>query len=97
MIDQGRRQATRTRSASISRIRFRPIRSAASRANVIRAFTVSWISRRRTRMFRMNGIDTPFAYRDLVDVVEAAVGDRIDLVMLPKAGSAADVRSWRRY
>ena len=42
-------------------------------------------------MFRMNGVDTPFAYRDLVDVVEAA-GDRIDLVMLPKAGSAADVQ-----
>ena len=44
----------------------------------------------RLRMLRINGLDTAFAYRDLVDVVEAA-GDRIDLVMLPKAGSVEDV------
>jgi citrate lyase beta subunit len=44
----------------------------------------------KPRMVRINGLDTPFAYRDLVDVVEAA-GDRIDLVMLPKAGAAEDV------
>ena len=41
-------------------------------------------------MLRINGLDTPFAYRDLIDVVEAA-GDRIDLVMLPKAGPPRDV------
>lgn len=62
----------------------------ASRTNVIRAFTELDFGR-RARMFRINGIDTPFAYRDLVDVVEAA-GDRIDLVMLPKAGSPSDVQ-----
>lgn len=44
----------------------------------------------RLRILRMNGLDTPFAYRDLVEVVEAA-GDRIDLIMLPKAGSREDV------
>jgi citrate lyase beta subunit len=44
----------------------------------------------KVRIVRMNGLDTPFAYRDLVEVVEAA-GDRIDLVMLPKAGAAQDV------
>lgn len=63
---------------------------APSRANVIRAFTDLDFGS-RTRMFRMNAVDTPFAYRDLVEVVEAA-GDRIDLVMLPKAGSAGDVQ-----
>ncbi len=41
-------------------------------------------------MLRINGLDTPFAYRDLIEVVEAA-GDRIDLIMLPKAGLAKDV------
>ncbi len=41
-------------------------------------------------MFRINGLDTHFAYRDLIEVVEAA-GDRIDLVMLPKANSRQDV------
>ena len=44
----------------------------------------------RTRILRINGLDTPFAYRDLIEVVEAA-GDRIDLIMLPKAGSREDV------
>ena len=44
----------------------------------------------KARIVRINGLDTPFAYRDLVDVVEAA-GDRIDLVMLPKAGGSEDV------
>jgi citrate lyase subunit beta/citryl-CoA lyase len=63
---------------------------ATSRANVIRAFTELDFGR-RTRMFRMNAVDTSYAYRDLVDVVEAA-GDRIDCVMLPKTGSAADAQ-----
>jgi citrate lyase beta subunit len=45
----------------------------------------------RTRLVRINAIDTPFAYRDLVEVVEAA-GSRIDGIMLPKAASARDVQ-----
>lgn len=61
----------------------------ASRANVIRAFEELDFGG-RVRMMRMNGLETPYAYRDLVDVVER-VGDRIDLVMMPKANSAADV------
>lgn len=44
----------------------------------------------RVRILRINALDTPFAYRDLIDVVEAA-GDRVDLVMLPKAGRPEDV------
>src|SRR4051812_8002558 len=62
----------------------------ASRANVVRAFTEIDFGV-RTRMFRMNAIDTPFAYRDLIDVVEQA-GERIDVVMIPKVSSAADVQ-----
>jgi len=62
---------------------------AAGRADVIRAFNELDFGG-RVRIFRMNGLDTPFAYRDLVDVVEAS-GDRIDLVMLPKAGRPRDV------
>jgi len=61
----------------------------ASRANVVRAFKELDFGG-RTRMFRINGLETPFAYRDLIDVVEVA-GDRIDRVMLPKCGSAGDV------
>lgn len=44
----------------------------------------------RIRMLRINGLDTPFAYRDVIEVVEPA-GDRIDLLMLPKAGGREDV------
>jgi citrate lyase beta subunit len=44
----------------------------------------------RVRIVRINALDSPFAYRDLVDVVEEA-GERVDLVMIPKAGSARDV------
>src|ERR1051326_7704247 len=39
---------------------------------------------------RVNGTDTPWCYRDIVEVVEPA-GDRIDSMILPKAESAADV------
>ena len=44
----------------------------------------------RVRLVRINGLDTPFAYRDLVEVVEGA-GARLDAVMVPKVGSARDV------
>jgi citrate lyase beta subunit len=46
----------------------------ASRTNVIRAFQELNFGT-RLRVYRINGLDTPFAYRDLVDVLEA-VGDR---------------------
>jgi citrate lyase beta subunit len=44
----------------------------------------------RVRSLRINAVDTPFAYRDLVDICEA-VGDRIDVVMVPKVGAARDI------
>jgi citrate lyase beta subunit len=62
---------------------------AAARANAVRALQELDFGD-RVRMVRINGLDTPFAYRDLVDVVEPA-GGRIDRIMLPKAGAARDV------
>lgn len=44
----------------------------------------------RTRSVRINGLDTPYMYRDLLEVVENA-GDCLELVMVPKVGTAADV------
>jgi citrate lyase subunit beta/citryl-CoA lyase len=61
----------------------------ASRANVVRALRDLDFGR-KMRAFRINGLDTPFAYRDLIEVVEGA-GDRLDLVMLPKANLPQDV------
>src|SRR5687768_9756796 len=60
-----------------------------ARANIARALRDLDFGR-RTRIVRINAVDTPFAYRDLADVVEAA-GDRIDLVMVPKVGGPRDV------
>jgi citrate lyase subunit beta/citryl-CoA lyase len=45
----------------------------------------------RTLSLRINGVDTPWCYRDVIEVVEA-VGDRLATLILPKAESAADVR-----
>jgi citrate lyase subunit beta/citryl-CoA lyase len=61
----------------------------ASRAHVIDAFRTLDFGE-RLRLVRINALDTAFAYRDLVDVIEAA-GAGIDLVMVPKVGSARDV------
>jgi citrate lyase subunit beta/citryl-CoA lyase len=62
----------------------------ASRANVVRAFRELDFGR-KLKAFRINGLDTPFAYRDLIEVVEE-VGDKIDVVMMPKANLPQDVR-----
>ncbi|MGZ8566858.1 MAG: HpcH/HpaI aldolase/citrate lyase family protein [Actinomycetota bacterium] len=39
---------------------------------------------------RVNGLDTPWCYRDIVDVVESC-GDVLDTLLVPKVGSASDV------
>jgi malyl-CoA/(S)-citramalyl-CoA lyase len=45
---------------------------------------------RKTMALRINGLDTPWALRDLVDVARAC--PRLDLILLPKAGAAFDVQ-----
>jgi len=60
-----------------------------ARANVVRALQEIDFGA-RVRMVRINSLDTEYADRDLMDVLEAA-GERVDLVMVPKVGSAADV------
>jgi citrate lyase subunit beta/citryl-CoA lyase len=66
-----------------------PSEKEASRANVIHALMHLDFGH-SLRMYRMNALDTPFAYRDLIEVVEAA-GDRLDLVVVPKVERAEDV------
>ncbi len=39
---------------------------------------------------RINGLDTHYMYRDVVDIMEQA-GDKLDMIMIPKAGTASDV------
>ena len=60
-----------------------------ARTNIIEALkTYDWS--KCAVSIRMNGLDTHYAYRDLVDIVEAC-GDKLDTILIPKVGSAADV------
>jgi citrate lyase subunit beta/citryl-CoA lyase len=66
-----------------------PDEKVAARANVVRALREIDFGR-RVRMVRINSLDSEYADRDLMEVM-AAAGDRVDVVMIPKVGSAADV------
>ena len=60
-----------------------------ARRNVIQAIgDVDWGN--KTLSVRINGLDTPFWYRDVVDLLEQA-SDRLDSIMIPKVGNAADI------
>ncbi|MDA9073792.1 CoA ester lyase [Amylibacter sp.] len=60
-----------------------------ARKNIIEALNdIDWGT--KTMSIRINGLDTHYMYRDIVDVVEQA-GTRLDLIMIPKVGTAADV------
>ncbi|ETW11644.1 malyl-CoA lyase Mcl [Roseivivax marinus] len=60
-----------------------------ARKNVIEAIgDIDW--GQKTLSVRINGLDTPYWYRDVVDLMEQA-GERIDLIMIPKVGCAGDL------
>ena len=59
------------------------------RANVTRAFSeLEWSN--KPHVFRMNALDTPFFYRDLIEIVEACPNS-VDMILVPKVNRAADV------
>ena len=61
----------------------------AARANIIAAtHEVDWGT--KLLSVRINGLDTPWWYRDVVDLLEQA-GPRLDQIMIPKVGCAADI------
>ena len=61
----------------------------AARRNIIAGLNdLDWGA--KTISVRINGLDTHFMYRDVVDVLEQT-GERLDLIMIPKVGTAADV------
>lgn len=61
-----------------------------ARSRILRAFRDhDWGD--RVRAYRINGLDTPFAYRDVIDVVEQA-GESIEVIVIPKVEKAADVQ-----
>jgi citrate lyase subunit beta/citryl-CoA lyase len=68
-----------------------PDDKAGARGDVARALReLDWQG--RPRLFRTNAIDTPYFYRDLIEVVEAA-GDFLDAVMIPKVNCPEDLHA----
>src|SRR5215213_1054991 len=68
-----------------------PDDKARARGDVVRAMQeLDW--RGRPRLFRTNALDTPYFYRDLIEVVEAA-GDFLDAVMIPKVNRPEDLHA----
>ena len=60
-----------------------------ARRNVIQAIgDIDWGN--KTLSVRINGLDTPYWYRDVVDLLENA-SERLDQIMIPKVGNAADI------
>lgn len=63
----------------------------AARANIIQGLREhDWSSNGKTMSVRINGIDTHYMYRDVVEILEQA-GDRLDTILIPKVGVPADV------
>jgi citrate lyase subunit beta/citryl-CoA lyase len=66
-----------------------PDEKAGARPKVIQALReLDW--RGRPPLYRANALDTPYFYRDLIEVVEGA-GDRLDAVMVPKVQRPEDL------
>ena len=60
-----------------------------ARANVVEAIgAVDWGN--KTLSVRINGLDTPYWYHDVVDLLEQS-DERLDQIMIPKVGCAADI------
>jgi malyl-CoA/(S)-citramalyl-CoA lyase len=59
-----------------------------ARANIVQALNeIDWGT--KTMMVRINGLDTHYMYRDVVDIVEAC--PRLDMLLIPKVGVPQDV------
>jgi citrate lyase beta subunit len=66
-----------------------PDSKAAARKDIIRCVEeLDW--RGRPTLFRANALDTPYFYRDLIEVVEEA-GDSLSAVMIPKVNRPEDL------
>jgi malyl-CoA/(S)-citramalyl-CoA lyase len=62
-----------------------------ARQNIIEALNdLDWKAHSKTISVRINGIDTHYMYRDVVDIVEQA-GHKLDTILIPKVGVPADV------
>jgi malyl-CoA/(S)-citramalyl-CoA lyase len=59
-----------------------------ARRNIVQGLNeIDWGT--KTMMIRINGLDTHYMYRDVVDIVETC--PRLDMILIPKVGVPADV------
>ena len=59
-----------------------------ARKNIVQALNdIDWGT--KTMQVRINGLDTHYMYRDVVDIVEAC--PRLDMLLIPKVGTAQDI------
>src|SRR5215210_3618641 len=66
-----------------------PDEKAGARGEIVRALLeLDWQG--RLTLYRANALDTPYFYRDLVEIVEEA-GDELDTVMIPKVQRPEDL------
>ena len=62
-----------------------------ARKNCIQALNdIDWAAKGKTVSVRINGLDTHYMYRDVVDVMEQA-GDKLHTILVPKVGVPADL------
>ena len=62
-----------------------------ARKNIIQALNdLDWKAAGKSVSVRINGLDTHYCYRDVVDIVEQA-GAKLDTILVPKVGVPADV------
>jgi len=65
-----------------------PADKAAARANIVQALNdLDWGE--RVVSVRINGLDTPYMYRDLIDIAERC--QRLDMILVPKVNVPADL------
>ena len=68
-----------------------PMDKVTARQNVIKALKeINWKDKGKTISVRINSPDTHYMYRDIIEIVEE-VGEKLDTILLPKAGTASDV------
>jgi len=62
-----------------------------ARANIVEALKdLDWAGQGKTVSIRINGIDTQYMYRDVIEILEQA-GSNVDTLLIPKVGTPSDV------
>ena len=62
-----------------------------ARKNIIEALNdIDWKANGKTMSIRINGLDTHYMYRDVVDILEQA-GQHVDTILVPKVGVPGDL------